>query len=278
MRIAHPRRACIKPPLSRHPRPPAHSPPPTPDDNPRPPGNDTISGGDGDDLIIAGSGHDRVDAGDGDDAISAGAGNDTVQGGAGTDQIQGGDGNDKLWGDDSAGLIDGGSADTHADMAGAIDAAGHWAECFRDGKQPRWLTLTGPTGRGKTHIAQRLFTWAKCRSDTSYTTYIVAMIYWPGFVSELKAGQAYERLRDMATWPVLFLDDIGAERDTSGFATEQLNTLLGQRIDRWTILTSNLLLPQLAAIEPRIADRIIRPPNLRAELNCKSYARRKAIT
>jgi DNA replication protein DnaC len=166
--------------------------------------------------------------------------------------------------------------ETHDDLSPAIDAAGRWVEAFRADAAPRWLSLTGKTGTGKTHIASRVFRWARSRSDTSRTAYIVNQVYWPGFVSELKAGTAYYRLRDMAIWPVMFLDDIGAERDTSGFATEQLNTLLGQRMDRWTILTSNLLLPQLAAIEPRIADRIIRPPNLRAELNFESYARRQS--
>lgn len=166
--------------------------------------------------------------------------------------------------------------ETHDDLAPAIDAAGRWVEAFRTDSAPRWLTLTGKTGTGKTYIARRVFKWAKRASNTSRTAYIVSEVYWPAFVSELKSGDAYGQLRDMATWPVLFLDDIGAERDTSGFTTEQLNTLLGQRVDRWTILTSNLLLPQLAAAEPRIADRIIRRPNLRAELNCTSYARRKA--
>ena len=75
-------------------------------------------------------------------------------------------------------------------------------------------------------------------------------------------------------WPVLFLDDIGAERDTTGFASEQLNTLIGARSDRWTILTSNLSLENLGSIDPRIADRIIRRPNIFVEVNTKSHSLR----
>ena len=76
----------------------------------------------------------------------------------------------------------------------------------------------------------------------------------------------------MMDWPVLFLDDIGAERDTTGFASEQLNTLIGCRADKWTILTSNLFLEQLGLIDLRIADRIIRAPNHFIEVNTKSHA------
>lgn len=103
-------------------------------------------------------------------------------------------------------------------------------------------------------------------------------IFWPQFVSELRSGDAYAKLRDMARWPVLFVDDIGAERDTTGFAAEQLNTLLGSRVGKWTIITSNLNLEQLAGIDPRISDRIIREPgNEYIELTTKSYAVRKLV-
>lgn len=78
----------------------------------------------------------------------------------------------------------------------------------------------------------------------------------------------------MWNWSVLFVDDIGADRDTTGFATEQLNTLLGSRIDKWTILTSNLMLENLAQVEPRIADRCIRKPNIFIEVKTISHALR----
>jgi DNA replication protein DnaC len=76
------------------------------------------------------------------------------------------------------------------------------------------------------------------------------------------------------SWPVLFLDDIGAERDSTGFASENLNTLIGCRANRWTIITSNLMLEQLAAIDPRISDRMIRKPNIVVEVNTVSHSLR----
>ena len=166
-------------------------------------------------------------------------------------------------------------ADTADAMSDAIKAAARWAYAVKDGKHPRWLTLTGSSGTGKTHIATRLFRWAKDKIDTSRTEFHVTPIYWPRMVSDLKSG-LFERSRDAARWPILMLDDVGAERDPSGFAMEQLNTILGQREGKWTLITSNLTLRQIAENEPRIADRIIRPPNIRDELTGPSYAKTKA--
>ena len=100
------------------------------------------------------------------------------------------------------------------------------------------------------------------------------LIYWPAFVSDLRSGSAYDLEREMQTWPMLCLDDIGAERDNTGFASEHLNALLGCRVGRWTIITSNLSLEQIGAIDPRIADRMIREPNIMIEMDCSSYTMR----
>jgi len=154
------------------------------------------------------------------------------------------------------------------------NACGQFAVDFKNGVSPRWLTLLGNTGTGKTHCARRVWQNLSNRSNWGRCDFAPNEIYWPGFVSDLRAGIAYERLRDLFAWPVLFLDDICAERDTTGFASENLNTLLGCRGDRWTIITSNLNLGQIAAIEPRIADRMIRRPNVAVEINTVSHSLR----
>lgn len=121
-------------------------------------------------------------------------------------------------------------------------------------------------------MARHLWYGAEDEHDWSRFDYYHKPIYWPAFVSDLRSGESYKQLREMMRWPVLFLDDICAERDTSGFASEQLNTLLGSRDGRWTIITSNLALHQIAAVEPRIADRMIRSPNICVEVQTTSYA------
>lgn len=125
---------------------------------------------------------------------------------------------------------------------------------------PRWLTIVGEAGCGKTHCAKALWREVKraLNWNTSRCVYIPHFVYWPQFVGELRGGDGFDMLRDMQRWPFLFLDDIGAERDTTGFATEALNTLLGCRSGKWTVLTSNLGAIDWAKTEPRIASRMIR--------------------
>lgn len=101
-------------------------------------------------------------------------------------------------------------------------------------------------------------------------------IYWPEFVSELKQGEAFSKVRDMARWPMLYLDDICSERDATGFSSDQLCTLLGQRQGKWTIITSNKTIDQIAAIDVRLADRLVREPgNELVEVKSNSYRRRQ---
>lgn len=150
---------------------------------------------------------------------------------------------------------------------------------LKEGKEPRWITIMGASGTGKTHCAKKL--WSKSLGMAQFAPrwlgveFLAREVYWPKFVSEMRSGDVYGRFRDMMNWPVLFLDDIGAERDTTGFASEQLNMLLGSRGGRWTIITSNLTLEQLGNIDPRISDRIIRKPNIFLEVNTVSHSLRR---
>jgi len=153
-------------------------------------------------------------------------------------------------------------------MAGLLGA-------FKANLEPRWLTILGNSGTGKTHVASAAWDYMQKRSDWSEQTFIHSRVYWPSLVASMRGGVGYEHVIEMYKWPVLFLDDICAERDTTGFAGEQLNTLLGCRMGKWTIITSNLLLNQIGETEPRLADRMIRKPNLLAEVKTTSYALRK---
>lgn len=165
---------------------------------------------------------------------------------------------------------------THDDpvLIEAVEKCAAFALAFKVKAAPRWITILGNTGTGKTHCARRLWNHLSARLDWRTCDFNHREIYWPKLVSELRSGDAFENFRDLWKWPVLFLDDICAERDTTGFTSEQLNTLLGCRENKWTIITSNKLLHQIAELEPRLADRMIRAPNIFIEVNTKSHSLR----
>ena len=98
-----------------------------------------------------------------------------------------------------------------------------------------------------------------------YTSSICAFdphfISWSKLVNDQLREREFEEYEDMRDWPVLVLDDVGSDRDPSGFSTEQLVSLLESRERKWTVITSNLYLRQLGEMDPRIASRMIRNTN-----------------
>lgn len=155
--------------------------------------------------------------------------------------------------------------------------------CWRikDDLEPSWLSILGDSGTGKTHCARKVWAWAKKKFVWAKMGFIEDEIYWPEMVGRLRDvddKEGREKFKEMAKWPVLFLDDIGAERDKTGFSSDQLNSLMGQRVGKWTIITSNLPLDKIGEIDVRISDRMIREKgNELIELeNLQSYALRKA--
>lgn len=142
---------------------------------------------------------------------------------------------------------------------------------------PRWLSVIGHSGTGKTHIAKRLWQLLKPEFNWRNAAYNERVIYWPEFVEDLRERireqMGTEPLTDLMKWPLLVLDDIGAEQDKSGFASEKLNMLIAKRVGKWTVITSNLDLAGLSNVDERISDRIVREPgNDWIEMTCDSYA------
>lgn len=158
----------------------------------------------------------------------------------------------------------------------ALRAANDWLSSFARRTPPKWLSLLGHSGTGKTYLARQLWRKASHSANWSQCGYIQKAIYWPEFVQDLKRGDSYGLRDDMRKWPVLFLDDVLAERDPSGFATDELASLLGCRVGKWTIVTSNLGLDAIAKIETRIASRMIRDGNVAVRLDTQDFATRKA--
>jgi DNA replication protein DnaC len=141
-------------------------------------------------------------------------------------------------------------------------------------ENPHWLSLIGTSGNGKTMCATHA--WKSLRPMFKWftTQFCEHSVYWPDLIDDLKTTQCYERFSDMKNWPLLFIDDVFTERDASGFSLDKLNTLLGSRIGKWTIITANSTLEEIERVERRIGSRLVRPPNICVENLALDYALR----
>ena len=119
----------------------------------------------------------------------------------------------------------------------------------------KWLTLTGRTNQGKTHLAVAIcHEWLGSGKSARYA-------YVPLLLDELRRGfdkgDNYDRRFEMfLNVPLLVLDDLGTENSTP-WVQEKLDTIVDYRLmhELALVVTANLSLSQLS---PRIASRLMR--------------------
>lgn len=139
--------------------------------------------------------------------------------------------------------------------------------------KPRWLSMVGKSGTGKTFLAEKLYREARNNPYfISHRTLLngVTKTFWPTLLSDLRDGR-YHRIRDLAEANFVFIDEIAVEHDPSGFGKDKLCELLSLRVEKWTLLTSNLTLEKLAEIDTRISARMIRGGSIVVEVNALDY-------
>ncbi len=137
-----------------------------------------------------------------------------------------------------------------------------YARQIAEGKNGiKWLSLIGPVGRGKSHLAIAVaHRWLERGQAARYA-------FVPKMLTELRHG--YERTDEFAfetqlamlcTIPLLLLDDLGVERPTE-WAVEQLQTIINERYIAQLplIVTTNRPLDDLRGDEEhRIGSRLRR--------------------
>jgi len=126
--------------------------------------------------------------------------------------------------------------------------------CFlRDqqaGGKPRWLTLSGHSGVGKSHLIKQLWEKRFKYLPALRSTYKPSWLYWPSVT------KSDALLDDCRHWPVVALDDIAPTRWDSDL--DKLLCVLEARQGEWTMITSNLSQSEWAEIDVRIASRLTR--------------------
>ena len=124
-----------------------------------------------------------------------------------------------------------------------------------EGKEdPRWLSLLGKSGTGKTMLAKQIK--RQCKGKVKFRQ----AWSWPTIVERLR-GREYGIRNHLAQLPFLLIDEIGLDGDTE-FAKNELSKLAERRMGKWTIWTANLDRKGIAErLDPRIASRMKRYPN-----------------
>lgn len=146
--------------------------------------------------------------------------------------------------------------------------------------RPYWLTLCSKSGTGKTLLAraayrqfmeQNRFEFSYDRSRNRIQGNTSMFVDWRKFCDNLRGG-AYELVDDLCEEWFVIIDDLGAERDTTGFIAAATDRILNSRRDKWTLITTNLPLSEIGnRIDPRVASRMIRDNNQVVEIEATDW-------
>lgn len=175
------------------------------------------------------------------------------------------------------------SIDTDGDPTGTVlAAANHAAEIVAEmaaGLTPRWLTIAGKQGNGKTMLARQIFEQSQRinpgRSGIWYGPRRRPGCVWLDEVLFAKAIATDAYLPEyLADDYLVVLDDLGSAREQWDRVADALFRLANARLGKWTIWTTNLTHAEIAAKEPRVASRIIRDGNKAVRITAPDYALR----
>lgn len=153
--------------------------------------------------------------------------------------------------------------------------------CFdarnRGVNQGQWISFVGLSGNGKTFLAEMIY--KRTRQLASFKQHESLLrpnerVFWPELVRELRRGE-YHRIKDLGDCNLVLFDELVIEHDPSGFVRDNLCEVLKRRARKWTIITSNLTLDTIRAIDARIASMMVRDGSAVIGCNAMDYALRK---
>ena len=142
--------------------------------------------------------------------------------------------------------------------------------------KPYWISLLGESGVGKTHLARMLYRhFMGCSRfnlslDAQHNRIVGntgQFCCWRKTCADLRSGD-YGLVEDLCDDWFVVLDDIGTAHDPSGFVTSALDRILNSRLRKWTVITCNYGLKEIAErMDVRIASRMIRDNSVVCELS-----------
>jgi DNA replication protein DnaC len=152
-----------------------------------------------------------------------------------------------------------------------------YEKCSRIGEDPYWLSYCGKSGNGKTFLADIVYQHLGRVPHVNHHPILKVgawRVEWPKLVSSLY-NREHWHLDDYAEANLILLDDICVDADSRGLEREWLWRFLSRRMGRWTIITTNLSVADVAEkIDTRIASRMLRDGNVVIETNTTDFALR----
>jgi DNA replication protein DnaC len=157
------------------------------------------------------------------------------------------------------------------------DEAVSFIDDLFNNRTPRWLSLLGTSGAGKTMLAKRIsklfatyrhqeIDWLRTKQTQSEASPYGEIIRWRGgyinwgkAINRMLQGD-YDFLHDLRNYDFFALDDIVSEyQKLRELSASKLYDVLESRLGKWTVITANLGLEAIGnVLDPRIASRMIR--------------------
>ena len=173
--------------------------------------------------------------------------------------------------------------------------AASFIDDIRNNRVPRWLSLLGTSGAGKTMLAtiihriyqrekhQQIDWEATKRTQTENCPYGRIIRWRGGFINWGKAVNNrmlkgdYDFLEDVTDYSFFAIDDIASEYEKHrALSASKLYGICEGRLKKWTVITANLSLEQIGeALDARIASRMLRDNGTVVDVNVPDYSLRK---
>jgi DNA replication protein DnaC len=142
---------------------------------------------------------------------------------------------------------------------------------------PYWLSFCGTSGTGKTFLSDIIFNKLQSRMGLiNHPTLTCGTMrrHWPTILKRIYDRESWH-IEEMSDANLLMLDEVSCSTDAKGFEREWLWRILSGRPKKWTLITSNHSLEQIASlIDVRIASRMVRDGSVVVEINTTDFSNR----
>lgn len=169
--------------------------------------------------------------------------------------------------------------------------AASFADDMRNDRSPRWLSLLGTSGAGKTMLAKSITRYFRVNLDWSTDSAATGatrglgnphgriirrrggFINWGEAINNRMLQGEFEFLEDLRRFWFFSIDDIASEHERHReLSASKLYNVLESRLGKWTVITANLSLAQIGgSLDTRIASRMLRNESVVVDVNVPDF-------